>query len=95
MAFKKCQTASNSQSKGKMKQIYSINTKFLRNATKAYIADVDNAMIHNYHLFDTSLKLLPPEPQLSDIYHISDDQKRGKQLFVAVETEIIRYADFK
>ena len=78
-----------------MKQIFSINTKFPRNATKTYIADVHNAMIHNYHLFDTSLKLLPPEPQLSDIYHIPDDQKKGKQLFVVIETEIISYADFK
>lgn len=78
-----------------MKQIYSINTKFPRNATKAYITGVDNALIHNIHLFDTSLKVLPPEPQLSDIYHISEDQKRGTQLFVAIETEIIRFVDFK
>ena len=38
---------------------------------------------------------MPPEPQLSDIYHISEDQKRGTQLFVAIETEIIRFVDFK
>ena len=41
------------------------------------------------------IKLLPPEPELSDFYHPSEVQKNGELLFVAVGTGIATYALYK
>ena len=41
------------------------------------------------------IKLLPPEPQLSDFYHPSETQKNGELLFVAVGTGITTNALYK
>ena len=38
---------------------------------------------------------LPPEPQLSDFNHPSEDQKNGKLCFVAVGTGLATYAMYK
>ena len=38
---------------------------------------------------------LPPEPQLSDFYHPSEDQRNRELLFVSVNTGIGTYALFK
>ena len=41
------------------------------------------------------IKLLPPEPELSDFYHPSEVQKNGELLFVAMGTGIATYAIYK
>ena len=41
------------------------------------------------------LKLLPPEPELSDFYHPSENHKNGELLFAVVDTGIARYALYK
>ena len=41
------------------------------------------------------IKLLPPEPELSDFYHPSEVQKNGELLFVVVGTGIPTYALYK
>ena len=41
------------------------------------------------------IKLLPPEPELSDFYHPSEVQKNGELLFVAMGTGIVTYVIYK
>ena len=49
-------------------------------------------MFEYYRVFAKKIKLLPPEPELSDFYHPSEVQKNGELLFVAVGTGIATYA---
>ena len=49
-------------------------------------------MLEYYRIFAKQIKLLPPEPQLSDFYHPSEAQKNGELLFVAMSTGIATYA---
>ena len=42
-----------------------------------------------------NIKPLPPEPELSDFYHPSENQKNGELLFVVVGTGIATYALYK
>ena len=35
----------------------------------------DEAMLEYYRVFAKQIKSLPPEPELSDFYHPSEDQK--------------------
>ena len=55
-----------------------------KNKEKAYINNVDEAMLEYYRLFAKQIKPLPPEPQLSDFYHPSEGQKNGELVFVTV-----------
>ena len=52
-------------------------------------------MLEYYCLFAKKIKLLPPEPELSDFYHPSEVQKNGELLFVAMDTGIATYAIYK
>ena len=60
-----------------MKRLDFIN-KILRekNEARAYINNVDEAMLEYYRAFAKQIKRLPPEPQLSDIYHPSEAPKK-------------------
>ena len=46
------------------------------NQARAYINNVDEAMLEFYRVFAKQIKPLPLEPQLSDFYHPSEDQKK-------------------
>ena len=59
-----------------------------RNEARAYIKNVDEAMLEYYRVFAKKIKPLPPEPELSDFYHPSETQKIGQLLFVTVGTGI-------
>ena len=52
-------------------------------------------MLEYYRVFGVKLKPLPPEPQLSDYYNASDQQKSGKLLFVIAGTAISSYIIMK
>ena len=52
-------------------------------------------MLEYYRVFARQIKLLPREPQLSDFYHPSGDQKNGELLFVAAGTGIATYLLYK
>ena len=52
-------------------------------------------LIEYYRVFEKQIKSLSPEPQLSDFYHLSEAQKNGEILFVAVSTGIAAYALYK
>ena len=55
-----------------------------KNEAKTYINNVDEAILQYYRVFAKKIKKpLPPEPELSDIYHPSENQKNGELLFAA------------
>ena len=60
-----------------------------KNEARAYINNVDEAMLEYYRVFAKQIKPLPPEPQLSDFYHPSEAQKNGELLFAAVGTGFV------
>ena len=66
-----------------------------KNKARAYINNVDKAMLEYYRVFAKQIKPMAPEPQLSDFYHPSEAQKNGELLFVAVGTGIATYALYK
>ena len=64
-----------------MKQIDFINKKLSeKNEAKAYINNVDEAMLAYYRVFAKQIK--PPEPMLPDFYHPSKGQKNGELLLL-------------
>ena len=79
-----------------MRRLDFIN-KILRekNEAKTYINNVDEAMLEYYRAFAKKIKPLPPEPELSDFHHPSENQKNGELLFVVVGTDIATYALYK
>ena len=60
-----------------------------------YIGNLDSAILEYYRVFSVKLKPLPSEPQLSDYYNASDQQKSGELLFVIVGTAISFYIIMK
>ena len=65
------------------------------NEARACVNNANEAMLEYYRVFAKQIKPLPPEPKLSDFYHLSEAQKNGELLFVAVGTEITAYALYK
>ena len=80
----------------RLKRLDFIN-KRLRDKEEArdYIGNLDSAMLEYYRVFGVKLKPLPPEPQLSDYYNASDQQKSGELLFVIGGTAISSYIIMK
>ena len=78
-------------------KIFDFINKRLRkkNEARAYINNVDEAMFKYYRVFGKQIKPLPPESQLSDFYHPSEDQKNGELLFITVDTGLATYAIYK
>ena len=66
-----------------------------KNEARTYINNVDEAMLEYYRVFAKKVKPLPPEPELSDFYHLSENQKNVELLFVVVGTDIATYALYK
>ena len=66
-----------------------------KNEAKAYINNVDEAMLEYCRVFAKQIKSLPSEPELSDFYHPSENQKSGELLFFVVGTGIATYALYK
>ena len=55
-----------------------------KNEARAYIKNVDEAMLEYYRVFAKWIKPLPSEPQLSDFYLPSERHKNGELLLVTV-----------
>ena len=66
-----------------------------KNEARAYIKNVDEAMLEYYRVFATQRTPLPSQPQLSDFYHPSEDHKNGELLFVAAGTGIATYTLYR
>ena len=79
-----------------MKRLDFINKRLReKNEARAYINNVDEAMLDYYQAFAKQIKPLPPEPKLPDLYNPSGAQKIGELLFVAVRTSIVTYALYR
>ena len=52
-------------------------------------------MLEYYRVFAKKIKPLPPEPELSDFYHPSENLKNVELLFAVVGTDIATYALYK
>ena len=52
-------------------------------------------MLEYYRVFAKQIKLLPPEPELSDFYRTSENQENGELLFVVVGTSVATYTLYK
>ena len=96
LALEKLQRARDEWNRDRMKRLDFMNKRLPeRNEARAYIKNVDEAMLEYYRVFPKKIKPLPPEPELSDFYHPSEVQKNGELLFVAVGTGIATYALYK
>ena len=96
LALEKLQRARNKWNMDRMKRLDFINKRLReKNEARAYINNVDEAMLEYYRVFAKQIKPLPPEPELSDFYHPSENQKNGELLFVVVGTGIATYALYK
>ena len=96
LALEKLQRARDEWNEDRMKRLDFINKRLReKNEARAYINNVDEAMLEYYRVFAKQIKPLPPEPQLSDFYHPSEAQKNGELLFVTVGTGIATYALYK
>ena len=67
----------------------------MKDEARAYIKNVDEAMLEYYRVFARKIKPLPPEPELSNFYHPSEVQNNGELIFVVVGTGIATYALYK
>ena len=77
LAFEKLQRARDEWNKARMKRLDFISKRLReKNEAWAYINNVDVRMLEYYHVFAKQIKPLPPEPQLSDLYHPSEAQKK-------------------
>ena len=96
LALEKLQSGRDEWKRGRMKHLDFMNKRLLeKNEARAYIGNVDEAMLEYYGVFAKQIKPLPPEPDLSDLYHPSGAQKNGELLFAAVGTGIATYALYK
>ena len=96
LALEKLQKTRDEWNRDRMKRLDLINKRLCeRNQARAYIENVDEAMLQYYRVFAKEIKPLPPEPVLSDFYRPSETQKNGELLFVVVGTGIATYALYK
>ena len=73
-----------------------LSTKdYIKNEVRANINNIDETMLEYCWVFTKQIKLLPPEPQLSDFYQTSEVQINDELLFVAVSADIAKYALYK
>ena len=93
LVLESLERASDEWNKDRVKRLDFINKRLReKNEGRAYINNVDEAMLEYYRVFAKKIKPLPPEPQLSDFYHPSEAKKNGELLFVSVGTGIATYA---
>ena len=96
LSEERLQRARDKRHEDRIKRLHFINKRLReKNEAKAYINNVDEAMLEYYRVFAKQIKPLPPEPELSDFYHPSENQKNGELLFVVVGTGIATYALYK
>ena len=65
-----------------MKRLDLINKKLReRNEARNHIRHVDKAMLEYYQVFaKKKIKPLPPESELSDFYHPSENKKKNSEI---------------
>ena len=79
-----------------MKRLDFINRRLgEKSEVRTYSNNVDEAMLEYCRVFAKQIKPLPPEPELSDFCHLSENQKNDELLFVIAGTSIATYALYK
>ena len=75
-----------------MKQLDFINKRMhQKNEARAYINNVDEAMVEYYQIFAKQINPLTTEPQLLYFYHPSEGRKYCEPLFPTVDTGLATY----
>ena len=93
LALEKLQRARHEWNRDRMERLGFMSKRLgEKNETRTYINNVDEAMLEYYRVFAKQIKLLPPEPKLSDFFHPSEVQKNRELLFVVEGTGIATYA---
>ena len=78
IALEKLQKVRDEWNKDRMKRLDFINKRLhKKKEARAYINNVDEAMVEYYRVFTKQIKPLPPESQLSDFYRPSEVQKNS------------------
>ena len=96
LALEKLQRARHEWNRDRMERLGFMSKRLgEKNETRTYINNVDEAMLEYYRVFAKQIKPLPPEPELSDFNHPSENQTNGELLFVVVRTDIAIYALYK
>ena len=73
---KQLQRARDKWNEDRMKRLDFINKRLReKNEARAYINNVDEAMLEYYRVFAKQIKPLPPEPKLSDLSSIRGTKK--------------------
>ena len=81
LAIENLQKARDNSNEDRLKLLDLINKRLRqRNKARAYINNVDKAMLEYYRVFAKQIKPLPPEPELSDFYHPSENQKKWRTI---------------
>ena len=81
LALENLQKARDRWNRDRMKRLDLINKRLHeRNEARAYINNLDKAMLEYYRVFAKQIKPLPPEPELSDFYHPSENQKKWRTI---------------
>ena len=89
LALEKLQRVRDKWNEDRMKRLDFINKRLReKNEARAYINNVDEAMLEYYQVFAKQIRPLPPEPELSDFYHLPEAPKNSELLFVVVCTGI-------
>ena len=96
LALEKLQRVRDKWNEDRMKRLDFINKRLReKNEARTYINNVDEAMLEYYQVFAKQIKPLPAEPESSDFYHLSENQKIGELLFAVEGTGIATYALYK
>ena len=96
LALEKLQRARDEWNRDRTKRLDFINKRLReKNEARTYINNVDEAMLEYYRVFAKKIKPLPPEPELSDFYHPSENLKNVELSFAVVGTDIATYALYK
>ena len=96
LVLEKLQKARDEWNRDQVERLDLINKRLRkRNEARAYIKNVDEAMLEYYRVFaKKKIKPLPPEPEISDFYHPTET-KNGELLFSVVDTGIATCALYK
>ena len=83
LALEKLQKARNEWNRDRMKRLDLINKRLRkRNEARAYIKNVDEEMLEYYRVFAKKKKPLPPEPEVSDFYHLTRHKEMVNYYFL-------------
>ena len=96
LALEKLKRTRDESNEDRMKWLDFINKRLReQNKARAYIGNVDEAIVEYNRVFTKQIKPIPPEPELSDFYQPSETQKNGELLFIALGSGLATYAVYK